>query len=414
MTKLLYNIFLLLYGLSIRIYSLADSKAKKWLSGRQNWQAKYKAALPPGEKRIWIHCSSLGEYEQGRPLIEALREQYPQYKIVLTFFSPSGYEACKKTTAVDHILYLPMDSKCNAQLFISIVNPALAIFVKYEFWHYYLHCLKAKNIPILLVSAAFRPGQSFFKWYGGFFRRMLRCFTCLFVQDESSKSLLAGIGLTGNVIVAGDTRYDRVAAIAGKIKRFPLVETFAAGHNILIAGSTWPDDEALLKDCLPSLPANWKLIIAPHEIDDAHIQKIRKQFDEPVLYSTLNGTNNTGKVLVIDNIGMLSSLYIYGTIAYIGGGFQKGGIHNILEPAVFGLPVIFGPVYEKFVEARRLVALKYAFPVRDSAQARNVLEKLVNDDNYRNRLHNELQTFMRHSIGATATITAAIANEGWL
>ena len=413
----LYNIFIFLYSSSIKIASLFNEKAKKWVNGRRNWQQQIANELKPGGKRIWIHCSSLGEFEQGRPLIEALKEKYPSYKIVLSFFSPSGYEACKNSAVVDHIFYMPIDRRNNAEKFISAVNPRLAVFVKYEFWYYYLLELKKQNIPTLLVSGTFRESQPFFKWYGGLFKDMLQCFKYLFLQDRQSAALLNKIGIRDNVLVAGDTRYDRVAKIAEKIKPIPIVETFKKENNILIAGSTWPDDENLLYECSSVLPTDWKMIIAPHEINASHIQSIEKLFgEECILFSELNTdeSNANKKILVIDNIGMLSSLYAYGDIAYIGGGFQKGGIHNILEPAVFGLPVIFGPIFDKFVEAKELASLKFAFPVKNAEDCKAKLKELLSDEPYRNAINESLKKFMQHNIGATSLIMEHIIKEKWL
>jgi 3-deoxy-D-manno-octulosonic-acid transferase len=374
-------------------------------------------ALPPGEKRIWVHCSSLGEFEQGRPLIESLKEKYPHYKIVISFFSPSGYEVRKDYAYADYVCYLPMDGKKNAAQFIELVNPALAVFVKYEFWYYYLEELHLRKIPTIIIAAAFRKGQAFFEWYGKLFRSLLDCFSWIFVQDEQSGKLLRRIGFERNVSVSGDTRYDRVAAIASKKMVIPVAAKFKGSGKLIIAGSTWPDDEKILKECMGDLPAGWKVIIAPHEIDAAHIQSIQMLFDhDAALYSLLQQNENdfAKKVLIIDNIGLLSGLFSYGDIAFIGGGFQKGGIHNILEPAVFGLPVIFGPVYEKFVEAGRLVELKYVFPVHNTEECKKILQELITDEDYRAGIHRSLKTFMKENTGATQAILALIERESWL
>ncbi len=401
----------------MRVSALFNTKAEKWVTGRADWEQKIKEALRPGEKRIWIHCSSVGEFEQAKPLIEALKQQYPVYKIVVTFFSPSGYEACKKNNLPDYVFYLPHDSKHNAEKFISIVNPIMAAFVKYEFWYHYLIQLKQQSIPTLLVSGAFREGQIFFKWYGGIFRKMLDSFTFFFLQDEVSVKMLQTIGISSNVVVSGDTRYDRVAAIAANATSIPLVDQFKGDNHILIAGSTWPGDEDVLKECLPVLPANWKLIIAPHEVDEPHIKKVQQLFaDEAILFSSLDAetSGSAKRILIINNIGMLSRLFAYGDVAFIGGGFQKGGIHNVLEPAVFGLPVIFGPVFTKFVEAKELVALKYVFPVDDAMECKAVLKKLITQEGYRKGISESLQGFMQAHVGATGVIMSEVENEGWL
>ncbi len=364
----------------------------------------------PSERRIWIHCASLGEFEQGRPLIEAFKKQHPEYKIVLTFFSPSGYEVRKDYDQADYVLYLPMDSRKNAKRFLEIINPSLAIFVKYEFWYHYLNTLKQKQTPTILVAAAFRKEQAFFKWYGGLFRKILNCYNYIFVQDKTSADLLENIQLKKNVIIAGDTRYDRVAAIAKTAQNYPLISHFQGNAKLLIAGSTWPDDEQLLKSCFHILPTDWKIILAPHEINKSHIQQILSLYgNDAILYSQLDINHHPQqKILIIDNIGMLSSLFRYGQIAYIGGGFQKGGIHNTLEPAVFGLPVLFGPVYKKFVEANLLVANEFAFPVNNSLECEQILRQLTTNEERLHNLQAALKSYIQENIGATDKIMSAI------
>ncbi len=405
MQLLFYNIFLLLYRIAVRIAALFGNKARLWLNGRKGLLDKIAADLQgKDEKRIWVHCSSLGEFEQGRPLIEAIRQQYPAYKIVLTFFSPSGYEVRKDYKGADYIYYLPMDSRGNARRLVSLVNPSLAIFVKYEFWYYYLAQLQQAQVPTILVSAVFRKSQIFFKPSGGLFRKMLHCFTYLFVQDDESKKLLATIGLNENVIVAGDTRYDRVIAIAASVKPFPLIEKFKEADKLIIAGSTWPADEEILKQTLPNLPDDWKLVIAPHEVDAAHIQSLHDAFaGHSVLYSQLDAEPCGYRVLIIDNIGMLSSLYSYGDIAYVGGGFNDG-IHNVLEPAVFGLPVFFGPKYDKYIEAKALVSRQYAFPISSAADFNNSLPNLTEDDTTRQTMQKAIQAYIAAQTGATERV----------
>lgn len=290
------------------------------------------------------------------------------------------------------------------------------MFVKYEFWHYYLSEVCKRNIPLLLVSAAFRPAQAFFRWHGGFFRSMLGCFTQIHVQDDKSAKLLEGIGFKENVFVTGDTRYDRVNEIATKLRSIPEIEQYKANNKIIIAGSTWAADEQILYSYLPSLPQGWKMIIAPHEIDSTHINQLVTLFrNEAVLYSSfiVNKKADT-KVLIIDNIGMLSSLYAYGNVGYVGGGFLKGGIHNTLEPAIFGLPIVFGPVYQKFTEAVSMVAEGVAFPVHTQTEAMTILTSLVNDEQRRDMINQKLKHFMDSNTGATERILANIRNKGWL
>lgn len=408
----LYNLFLFLYLAAIHIVSLFDEKAKKWLAGRADIISKIRASMQGEEQRIWIHCASVGEFEQARPLIEALKKEHPDYKIVLTFFSPSGYELRKNYELADYVFYLPMDGASRSRKFLDAVKPQLAVFVKYEFWYHYIFSLEQANIPVVLVCGAFRQEQIFFKWYGGLFRKILGKFSFFFLQDEQSAELLRTLHITGSVKVAGDTRYDRVYEIAKLAKSFPLIESWKGDDNIVVAGSTWPDDEQVIKDIMETLPENWKLILAPHEINKSHIHQITQLFRQPLLYSTLQtGIPVQNKVLVIDNIGMLSSLYRYGDIAYIGGGFQKGGIHNTLEPAVFGLPIIFGPVYEKFVEARLLVEKGFAFSIENVGECKLVLDNLIADKSARVLRQQLLREFVSQNIGATKQIMEVLSRE---
>ena len=414
---ILYNVFLSLYVLVVRVYALFNNKAKKWIEGRKDWKRHINNTLGHDEKRIWIHCSSMGEFEQAKPLLEVIRVQYPAYKIVVTFFSPSGYEACKNTNLADYIFYLPHDNRRNAERFIATINPSVAMFVKYEFWYYYLTQLKKQRITTLLISGAFRQEQPFFKWYGGLFREMLGCFSFYFLQDEASKKMLNAIGFHKNILVSGDTRYDRVAVIASNVTPIAAIEKFKGDHKILIAGSTWPGDENVLKDSMSVVPGNWKLIIVPHEVGEAHIRQVQQLFgSETILFSELDA-ENTGhdkKILIIDNIGMLSRLFAYANIAFIGGGFQKGGIHNILEPAIFGVPVIFGPIFEKFVEAKQLAALDYVFPVNGATDCKEILGKLIANEPYRLSVSDSLKTFMKDHIGASVVIMDEVERYKWL
>ncbi len=417
MSLLLYNLSLRVYRLGIGLSARSNEKAKQWVAGRRDWRAHIAQRLQPGENRIWIHCSSLGEFEQGRPLIELLRQQYPGYKIVLTFFSPSGYEPRKSYDGADYIFYLPMDSAANARDFIGAIQPALAIFVKYEFWYYYLRELKRRHTAILLVSAAFRSSQPFFQWHGSLFRDMLRCFTHLHVQDAASAELLKSIGFNNSVSVTGDTRYDRVAAIRTGIRDIPEVADFKGDSRILIAGSSWPEDEAILHKCLATLPAGWKLIIAPHEIDANHINQVKALFgNDCVTFSVLHmeRAQAARRVLIIDNMGMLSSLYAYGDIAWVGGGFNSGGIHNTLEPAIFGLPIVMGPVYKKFVEAVKLVELGAAFPVQNSAEGLTLVSNLAANNEHRTAIREKLDSFMTRETGAAQRILQQIQRDALL
>ncbi|MBC6112558.1 3-deoxy-D-manno-octulosonic acid transferase [Pedobacter fastidiosus] len=362
-----------LYSLGIRLYyviicflSIFHTKAKLFVNGRKDLFNKIAKKVNPNEKHIWFHFASLGEFEQGRPVLEELKKKFPNKKIIVTFFSPSGYEI-RKNYALADVFYLPIDTPKNAKRFIESINPEMAIFTKYEFWHFYFTELKRKEIPLYLISGIFRESQTFFKWYGGFYRDMLKCVTYFFVQNEESVNLLKSIGIE-NCTLSGDTRFDRVYENAQSPKSLPKIESFIGNSPVLICGSTWPEDEKLLST-LPGKYPEWKFIIAPHEIDSNHIINIERQFlNSSLRFSILNTTENPqAQILIIDNIGMLSSLYRYGKLAYIGGGFGAG-IHNTLEAVAFGLPVIFGPKYEKFQEAKDLISLGSAKSISTSEE----------------------------------------------
>ncbi len=368
----LYNLLIRLYYFLILIVSLFNKKAKLWLSGRKDLFVKLRELSLKDEQRVWFHCASLGEFEQARPVIEQFREQNPEIKIVLTFFSPSGYEIRKNYQHVDYVFYLPLDTKHNAHRFVKMVKPQKVFFVKYEFWYHILHDLKKAGIETISFSTIFRPQQVFFKSYGGWYRSILSCFTYFFVQNEESHELLKSIGFT-NIEVAGDTRFDRVYTIARQTKSFKEIEEFCNGKKIIIGGSTWQPDEELLIRFVKETQHDVKLIIAPHEIHQSNIKRIEQSFESGcVRFSQCQNSNlSDAKVLIIDNIGMLSSLYKYGNIAFIGGGFGVG-IHNILEAATFGLPIVFGTNYKKFQEANDLIDRGAAFSVENYNKLLNI------------------------------------------
>lgn len=428
-----YTIFCRLYLLGVRLAARWNPKARLWLEGRKGLLEKLKAAIgnrqsavgsqnqtldtPNAELKthdsrlIWMHCASLGEFEQGRPVLEALREQYPAVKVLLTFFSPSGYEVRKNYDGADYIFYLPMDSKANARRFLDIVQPDLVIWIKYEYWYHYLTALKKRNIPTLLVSGIFRPDQPFFKWYGRLHQYILESFTHLFVQTPDSQELLAGIGFTKNVTVNGDTRFDRVAAIAEKFTPIPAIEAFCGNHTTIVAGSTWPDDEEELDHYANTHP-DMRFIIAPHEITGQHLVEIEKLFKHTIRYSVLQkrvpGTvsreqKNTN-TLIIDNIGMLSRLYKYATITYIGGGFGNDGVHNVLEAAVYNKPIVFGPVYEKYIEATELVEQGGAFPVNTALELEKTLDDLLSDEIAYKKACQQAGQYVHVKTGATKAV----------
>jgi 3-deoxy-D-manno-octulosonic-acid transferase len=388
-----YNIFLLVYNAVIRIAALFNPKAKLWLSGRKGGVAGLKFKVQGSEvgapnlkpqtsnlKLIWMHCASLGEFEQGRPLLEMIRRQYPDTRILLTFFSPSGYEVRKNYPGADHVAYLPMDSKKTAREFLDIIQPSLVLWVKYEYWYYFLVELKKRSVPTLLVSGIFRDDQPFFKWYGRLHRYMLESFSHFFVQTTDSKALLEKIGFAKNVTVSGDTRFDRVIEIAEQFIAIPLVDNFCGTHPVIVAGSTWTEDEEEL-DHYANTNQHIRFIIAPHEVHEEHIKQIERLFKNTIRYSQLEAAGNADNknVLIIDNVGMLSKLYKYATITYVGGGFGDDGVHNVLEAAVFGKPVVFGPEYDKYVEAEELVDAGGGFPIENALELEQKLNSLLND-----------------------------------
>lgn len=379
--RIIYSIGIIVYYFAIKIASLFNEKARFWCKGRKNWYKNLSDVLKEGEERVWFHCASLGEFEQGRPLIEKYKLKNPHVKIVLTFFSPSGYEVRKNYQEADYIFYLPIDLQINAKYFVDLVNPKQAFFVKYEYWFNYFNQLNKKNIPIYIVSAIFREDHIFFKFYGGWYRKILKLVTHFFVQDDKSLNLLNKIGFS-NVSITGDTRFDRVAQIAANASKDLLVEEFVKdASKVIVLGSSWQPDEELFVRLMDTLQShNVKLIIAPHEVHKKNITRIETIFDNKVHLYT-DGINKFEQpVLVIDCIGILSSLYQYGDFAYIGGAFGAG-LHNILEAATFGLPVIFGPNYKKFNEAKELISLKGAFTILDFDSLSEIVTLLLTDEN---------------------------------
>ena len=409
---LLYKLFFALYKTGVSLAAKWNSKAKAWIEGRKIQESIFKECSnkQSNAKTIWFHCASLGEFEQGRPLMEALRATFRQknceLRIVLTFFSPSGFEIRKNYKEADLVLYLPLDSKQNAERFLNFTKPDLAIFVKYEFWHFYLSALQHRKIPTILVSAIFRKSQPFFRIWGGFHRKMLENFTAIFVQDTNSKQLLDGLGLTRQTMISGDTRFDRVIETALNHKPIPAIAIFCKDHSVLVAGSTWENDETLidewLKTCIAEKEPSWKLILVPHEVHPEHLKKLHDRFPDALRYSQLEGNETSliqSNVLIIDRIGILSNIYYYATACYIGGGFNKSGHHNILEAAVYGKPTITGPNYEKFRESVELKKEGGSFTIRDSRELYNILK---NTDF--SKAKNIAETYVHRQKGATELI----------
>ena len=411
---LFYNFVIFLYWCSIQVSSLFHKKARKWISGRKNSFHIIEQVV--NEKHIknnaiWFHCASLGEFEQGRPLIESLKISNPKVKIVLTFFSPSGYEIRKNYEYADAIFYLPIDFKSNAKRFIKTVSPKAAVFVKYEFWLNYLAQLKKQKIPTYLVSAVFRTDQHFFKWYGRLFFNSLTTYRKLFLQDEGSFKLLTEKGLT-NIEVAGDTRFDRVFEIAGAKVSLPLINNFCNNHKTLVAGSTWPKDEEIVLEAYKRLKEKYvdlKLIIAPHEVSTQAITRIEKLADtcRCAAYTT-NGEKITEvDILIIDTIGILSQLYRYAIVSYIGGGFNDG-IHNILEALVYNIPVAFGSNHHKFIEASETLKINITKEIHTASDLIGYIDKVLSDENYRVNLNQEIKKYMKNKSGATKKIISEL------
>lgn len=409
---IIYHLGIFFYQFVVRVFALFDKKAAQFVKGRKNWEKSLKSKIDPEASYLWFHCASLGEFEQGRPVIEAVKDRYPQYKIVLTFFSPSGYEIRKNYDGADVVTYLPVDTRHNARIFLDLVNPQKAFFVKYEFWYNYISALKQRRIPLFLISGIFRENQQFFKntpW-GLWYRKMLNGFEHFFVQNEKSAKLLENIRLK-NFTIAGDTRFDRVAAIAQNAKTFENVDKFRGDTLTVIAGSTWKPDEELLAAFINN-STNIKFIIAPHEVHPSNINRIHQLLKKPAISFSKAQNNDLSSydVLIIDSIGILSSLYQYGNLAYIGGGFGVG-IHNILEAATFKLPIVFGPNYKKFQEAVDLVAQKGAFSIGNAEELNRTFNKLLSDKMTLKNASDVCKNYVEKNVGSTKLIINKVFNS---
>ncbi|MCS7005740.1 MAG: 3-deoxy-D-manno-octulosonic acid transferase [Cytophagales bacterium] len=405
----LYRVGISLYSGAIYIASFFYTKAKLFREGRQNWQSRLREYLQKNSFKevAWFHVSSLGEFEQARPLIEMFRKSYPCYKIVLTFFSPSGYEVRKNYEKADLITYLPLDSPQNAEEFIEIIKPTIVFFTKYDFWYFYLKALYEKQIPLICFSATFRPNQVFFQWYGTFFRRMLRFFSIILVQNEDSLKLLFSIEIK-HAAICGDTRFDRVVEIFQRRTEIPKIKEFVKNTPTLVVGSSWKEDIELLADAFKDWYKPIKIIIAPHELSEKNYRFIETSFSDFKIeyYSKLSDTNAT--ILIIDNIGMLSSLYQYGQFAYVGGAFGKG-LHNILEAAVYGIPIFFGNKnFTKFQEAIRLLQAGGAFVVADYIEFRKLFREMYKNEGFRQSAGKVSYDFVRYHTGATSRILSYV------
>lgn len=409
---ILYSAGIFFYFILIKIASLFNEKAKQFVNGRKNWKSNLQNKIDKNAQYIWFHCASLGEFEQGRPVIEEVKNKFPEYKIILTFFSPSGYEIRKNYDGADIICYLPIDTKKNAKEFIAVVKPEKVFFIKYEFWYYYINEIRKQNVPLYIFSAIFRKNQHFFKntpW-GKWYRKALFKFEHFFVQNKESAQLLKTIGLS-NISVAGDTRFDRVASIAKVAKKIPIVDKFKNNTPLIVAGSTWRPDEELLVEFI-NQSKNTKFIIAPHEVTDSNINRVLQLLKRPAIsFSNINEKDiHNYDVLIIDSIGLLSSLYQYGSIAYIGGGFGVG-IHNILEAATFGMPIVIGPNFKKFKEATDLSSQGGVFSITNYDELKRRFDQLITDKILLKTTSNICENYVAKNVGSTKFIIKKVFNK---
>lgn len=409
--RLIYNFGIWLYYIGAIFFSFFNKKAKKWIKGQHEAFNYFEKSNIRNKKTAWFHAASLGEFEQGRPVIELFKQKHPEFTILLTFFSPSGYEVRKNYESADYIFYLPLDKYFNAKKFIKIVNPKIVFFIKYEFWFNYLKLLSDQKIPTYLISGIFRKNQHFFKFYGFWFRKQLKHFTYFFLQNQESKELLNSIGYM-NLVISGDTRFDRVYQIAQKPRSFQLIEKFKADLPLVLIGSSWEADEAILLDYVNKNTDKIKFIFAPHEVHQERIESLKKALpDKTILFSELNENNyNQSNTLIINNIGILSHLYQYADIAFIGGGFGKG-IHNILEAACFGVPTIFGPNYQRFAEAKDLILLQGSFCIKSKTEFDICLNSLLSNTNDLLKAKKTCLNYINTKRGASKLITESIDNE---
>lgn len=415
---LLYDLGTGTYHTAVRMAAFWKPKAAAWVKGREELWERLEQVAPRLQGCLWMHCASVGEFEQGRPVLEAIKKERPELPVLLTFFSPSGYEARKDYPLATHVDYLPPDSAGNAERLQRLIRPTAAVFVKYEFWYHHLQALKANKVPTFLVSALFRKDQPFFRWYGGAWRKMLSCFTAISTQNEASRSLIAGLGYS-NVSVGGDTRFDRVAAIAAEKEELPLARAFAGNGPVLVCGSTWPADEDLLAKALKELGSIApKCMVVPHELHAQQLEELERHFPKPLArWSELEGSPEgnvaatLGKeahgTLLVDRMGVLARLYQYGSIAYVGGGFTDG-IHSLLEAAAWGVPVLFGPDHEKFPEAQGLIDAGAGIEVKTEMELKAAVERWLTDTSALHAASNAASRYVREREGAADRIVSQV------
>ena len=409
----LYNLIVHIAGFLLKIVAIFSPKMKLFVAGRKTVFTTLQSKINSENKTIWFHAASLGEYEQGLPVIEKIKEKFPAHKIVVTFFSPSGYEVRKNNTVADVTVYLPLDTKSNAKEFLKLVHPEMVFFIKYEYWPNYLTELKKQNIKTYLISGVFRENQSFFKWYGGFYRNALQCFDYFFVQNESSKKLLQNISFN-NVKISGDTRFDRVVSILERDNSLDFIEQFKNNTITIVIGSSWPKDESLLVNYINQSSSDVKFIIAPHNIKSEQIQELKNSITKKsILFSDVQTGRDLSiqesDVFIIDTIGILTKIYSYANIAYVGGGFGNPGVHNLLEPATFGVPIVIGPNYSHFPEAIALVNLRGCVSINNQKELNEILDNLIQNPDERFEKGHICSTFVNMNKGATEVILKHIS-----
>lgn len=405
----LYNITVLFTDFLLKRLGIFSSKMKLFVNGRKSVFGTLEQKINSSDKTIWFHAASLGEYEQGLPVMEKIKEKFPNHKIVVTFFSPSGYEVRKNNSIADATVYLPLDTKSNAKCFLKLVHPEMVFFIKYEFWPNYLNELKKSNVTTYLISGIFRENQAFFKWYGGFYRKALKTFEYFFVQNESSKKLLQSLGFQ-NIKISGDTRFDRVVAILERDNSLDFIANFKDNKTTIVIGSSWPKDEEILINYINQSHENIKFIIAPHNIKEEQISNLKSQITKKtVLFSEKNNTDLSNfNVFIIDTIGILTKIYSYADIAYVGGGFGNPGVHNLLEPATFGIPIIVGPNYSHFAEATALVHQEGCISINNQNELNEAFDNLISNEDIRHEKGHICETFVQMNKGATQTIMSHI------
>lgn len=404
--SIIYNLFINLYGIAVSIAANFNPKAQLWINGRKKWKTKMKESIAESDKIVWVHCSSLGEFEQGRPVMEKIRKEFPTHKLAVSFFSPSGFEIRKNDPIADYIFYLPLDTKSNAKKLVKLLHPDVLILVKYEYWYNLLSRLQKKKIPVIVISAVIKENSLFFRSWGSWFRKKIASIDHFFVQNSDSKNLLNSIQIN-QVSISGDTRFDRVKEIKASNPQLDFVEKFKGNSHLIVAGSTWKDDEEILLQYInEKLPTDWKIIIAPHNIDTKQISLLAEKMSKKVvIYSKASESDyENAQVLILDTIGILTKVYAYSNISYVGGGFTKTGVHNTLEPAVFGVPIIFGLNYENYFEAIDLIETKGATRIKDYYDFEPKMNALIENSDLRQSRGNAVSTYIENKPNSTNLI----------